>query len=116
MYALAGCEGEQGVWLTGLRVLLQTRDEQAAGVVVRTQVVVRDGRRPVRVPEEEAGLAIFGGADIPGDGRAVPVGKVRERRPLDARSRLQLVDPHPLGRSAKTETGNRPNPGLGPAF
>src|ERR1700704_3623020 len=112
----AGGEGEEWIRLARLGVLLEALDDQGPGVVDRAQVVLRDGRRPVRVTEEHTGLPVFGGGDVPGHGRPIPIGEVRERRPLDAFSRLQLIDSHALRRPAKTEGRDRPDLRLGLAF
>src|ERR1700736_750017 len=79
--ALPGCEGEEGVRPTALGVLLEPLDDEAPGVVDRAQVVLRDLVRPIRVAEQDPALAVFGGGDIPGHGRPLPIGEVRQCRP-----------------------------------
>src|SRR6266702_7216678 len=114
--ALACRQGKEGVRLAALGVLLETLDDKAPGVVDRSEVVLRHRGRPVRVTEQHAGLPVFGGGDVPGDGRAIPVGKVGKGRPFNPLSGLELVDPHPLRRAAKTEGRNRAYRGLGLAL
>src|SRR5207244_12480310 len=114
--SLAGREGEEGVRLAALGVLLETLDDEGPRVVDRAEIVLRHRGRPVGVTEQDTGLPVFGWGDVPGDGRAIPVGKVGKGRPFDPLSGLQLVDPHPLRRAAKTEGRNRAYRGLGLAL
>src|SRR5207248_9257756 len=101
--ALPSGEGEERARLPGLGVLLHPLDDQAPGVVDAAQVILRDRRRPVRVTEGDTGLATVGGGDVPAHCRVAPVREVRKARPLDALARSQLVDPHTLGRTAKSD-------------
>src|ERR1700730_12799231 len=70
--ALAGREREERVRFAGLGVLLEALDDQSPGVVDRAEVVLGHGVRPLGVAEEHGCLAVFGGGEVPGDGRPVP--------------------------------------------
>src|SRR5207244_7007821 len=63
--ALPGGEGEEGIRLSGLRVLLEALDDQAPGVVDAAQVILGDACRPVAVGEGRGGLAVLGGGEVP---------------------------------------------------
>src|SRR2546428_2958230 len=114
--ALAGGKREERVRLSGLRVLLEPLDDQAPGVVDAAQVILGDASRPVAVTEGDAGLAVLGGGDVPAHCRIAPVREVGEPGPFDALAGNQLVDPHPLGRTAKTEVRDRADFRLGLAL
>src|SRR3982074_907172 len=102
-----GREGEKRVRLAGLRVLLETLDDQAPRVVDRAQVILRHGCRPIRVAEHHTGLAVFGGGDVPAHGRPIPVGEVGKGRPFDALFRLQLIDSDTARRHPHTKHRHR---------
>src|SRR6202022_4124108 len=105
--ALAGREGEERIALAGFRVLLEPLDDQPPVVVDRTEVILRDRRGPVGVPEGDAGLALLRRGDLPAHRGLVPVRKIVQTGPLHALARNQLIDPHPLGGAAKAEGGDR---------
>src|SRR6202011_1471478 len=75
---LPGREREERVRLACLRVLLEALDDQTPGVVDGAQVVLGHGRRPLGMAEEHGRFAVFGGGEVPGDGRPIPVGEVGE--------------------------------------